>query len=583
MIAPLGLCRGRFSLLPRARASMDPDGDASDLEFEEELLRNPFSIPTWWKYLESKQSSGPKVRNILYERALQKLPGSYKLWNNYTRERREQVRGRDPADPAIQSVNDVYERAMVFMYRMPRIWMAYCEFITDQAHLITHTRRTFDRALQSLPIMQHTHIWPLYIKFVRNCGVTDTALRVYRRYMKLEPDSVEQFVAFLLKSERYDEAAVQLAHAVNSEDFVSREGKSKHEIWLQLCDLISQHPGKVAAAGIKAEAIIRAGIRKFTDETGKLWTSLADYHIRLGAFEKARDVFEESMCTVHTVRDFAIVFDAYTQFEEKMIAGMMEASDGAADEEAEVDELELRMAYLEHLMDRRPVLLSSVMLRQNPHNVAEWHKRVRLFMGDEAEGKPADPQKMVLTYTEAVKTVDATNATGKPHTLWCAFAQFYERHQDIGNARIIFEKAVQEPFKGVDDLASVWCEYAEMELRCRNVDAARELLERATKQHPASQRQTAKDKLHEGPVQHRLHRSTKVRVCCLELMAHCLRCCCISARGGISGRRACLRGLSNRVVLSWVCCAAVDVLRGHDGEPGDGQEDLGGVRSHAGP
>lgn len=57
-----------------------------------------------------------------------------------------------------------------------------------------------------------------------------------------------------------------------------------------------------------------------------------------------------------------------------------------------------RLARLEHLMTRRPELLSSVMLRQNPHNVHEWHKRARLFAGQ--------PHKQILTYTEAVKTVD---------------------------------------------------------------------------------------------------------------------------------------------------------------------------------
>eukprot|EP01052_Picozoa_sp_SAG31_P025204 SAG31_NODE_2196_length_6219_cov_1.796569_5_plen_530_part_00 len=500
---------------------MDPNGEEGDLEFEEALLRGPYSVTTWWKYLESKRASGPKVRNILYERALQKLPGSYKLWKNYLRERREQVRGRAPTDPAIQSVNDLFERAMVFMYRMPRVWIDYCEFITGQSHLITHTRRTFDRALQSLPILQHSHIWPLYIKFVRNCGVIDTALRVYRRYMKIEPGSVESFVSFLLNAERYDEAAVQLANAVNSEDFVSREGKSKHEIWLQLCDLLSKHPESVASGGVKAEAIIRSGIRKFTDETGKLWTSLADYHIRLTSFEKARDVFEEAMCTVHTVRDFAIIFDAYTQFEEKLIASKMdEANEDGADDEYDdgEDELELRMAYLEHLMERRPVLLSSVMLRQNPHNVSEWHKRVKLFDANKDEGRDADPQKMVKVYTEAVMTVDPKQATGKPHTLWCAFALFYYRFKDITNARTIFERAVQQPFKGVDDLASVWCEYAEMELRCRNVDRARELLERATRQDPATMRQLAKDKLQEGPVQQRLHRSTRLWTFYVDMM-----------------------------------------------------------------
>lgn len=37
---------------------------------------------------------------------------------------------------------------------------------------------------------------------------------------------------------------------------------------------------------------------------------------------------------------------------------------------------------LQALALRRPALLSAVMLRQNPHNVAEWHKRVNLFKGD---------------------------------------------------------------------------------------------------------------------------------------------------------------------------------------------------------
>ena len=29
------------------------------------------------------------------------------------------------------------------------------------------------------------------------------------------------------------------------------------------------------------------------------------------------------------------------------------------------------------------------------------------------------------------------------HTLWTAFARFYERHKDLENARVIFEKATQ--------------------------------------------------------------------------------------------------------------------------------------------
>lgn len=46
------------------------------------------------------------------------------------------------------------------------------------------------------------------------------------------------------------------------------------------------------------------------------------------------------------------------------------------------DDTDLRLARLEDLAVRRPALLNAVMLRQNPHNVAEWHKRVKLFTGD---------------------------------------------------------------------------------------------------------------------------------------------------------------------------------------------------------
>jgi pre-mRNA-splicing factor SYF1 len=246
---------------------------------------------------------------------------------------------------------------------------------------------------------------------------------------------------------------------------------------------------------------------------GRLWTSLADYFIRRGMFERARDVYEEGLTSVVTVRDFSLVYDALTQFEESLISAKMEQ---AADEDEEApalededgedfllkdggDDLDLRLARLEHLMERRPELLSSVMLRQNPHNVHEWHKRAKLFA--------ANPTKQILCYTEAVKTVDPERAVGKPHTLWVAFAKLYERHGDLPNARIIFEKAVQARFKYVDDLASVWCEWAEMELRHKNFKRALELMRRATAR-PTRPRTREEEK--DLPVQDRVYRSLKL-------------------------------------------------------------------------
>ena len=129
----------------------------------------------------------------------------------------------------------------------------------------------------------------------------------------------------------------------------------------------------------------------------------------------------------------------------------------------------IRLERLEFLISRRPELLNSVMLRQNPHNVAEWHKRVKLFDGNPTKQvgftsflphtrvlPTLSPTPLnihtisyfllpsqILTYTEAVKTVDIDKAIGKPHSLWCAFAKFYERHGDVPNGRVVFEKAIQ--------------------------------------------------------------------------------------------------------------------------------------------
>ena len=89
-----------------------------------------------------------------------------------------------------------------------------------------------------------------------------------------------------------------------------------------------------------------------------------------------------------TVRDFTQIFDAYSQFEESLISSLMEAANESGLDEEDDLELEMRLARLEYLMDRRPLLLNRVLLRQNPHNVQEWLKRVNLL-----EGKPKEVTK----------------------------------------------------------------------------------------------------------------------------------------------------------------------------------------------
>jgi len=53
--------------------------DEGDLIYEEELLRNPYNLKMWLRYLDARKGASAKKLNVLYERALQALPGSYKV------------------------------------------------------------------------------------------------------------------------------------------------------------------------------------------------------------------------------------------------------------------------------------------------------------------------------------------------------------------------------------------------------------------------------------------------------------------------------------------------------------------------
>jgi len=416
----------------------------------------------------------------------------------------------------------------------------------------TATRKAYDRALQALPITQHHMIWEQYIEWAVEFGVPETAVRVYRRYLMFDPAFREDFVEYLETNGHFAEAAQQLVVCIDDENFVSAKLHTRHEMWMRLCDLCATHPQEVSSV-LKVESIIRSGITRFSDEVGRLWCRLADYYIRLGLFEKARDVYEEGVASVVTVRDFTLVFEAHTQFEESVLSAKIritseleerlgsdaaerlnEALEGSG--HVSVDELVtlvghdcvsdadpvgkgkkgkergrrgvsrrdleqyaadkkdimLRLERLEFLIDARPLALNAVMLRQNPHNVHEWLKRIKLrkaeFFAAAEEEKKADEgvgegagvdstvrvakmQRVIATYMEAVGAVDPKLAKGRLSNIWLSLATFYEtrfssdKTENIENARAVFRKATQVPFRHVDELATVWCAWAEMELK----------------------------------------------------------------------------------------------------------------------
>ena len=297
--------------------------------------------------------------------------------------------------------------------------------------------------------------------------------------MQIHPEDIEDFIELLIENGRYTEAVKKYMDILNNPKFRSKNRKGNFQLWSEMVDLLVARAKEVeigGTIGMDAEKIIRSGIERFTDQRGKLWAGLATYWITRGNLERARDVFEEGITTVMTVRDFTIVFDSYAEFEESIISTLMDAAavrsdQGKVNEDTDFD-LDIRMMRFEQLMDRRPFLVNDVLLRQNPNNVNEWEKRVALW-GD-------NKKEAVQTYSDAIAAVQPRKAVGKFYELWLNYAKFYEEGGDLRTARIITEKAVNVPFKSVAELAEMWCGWAEMELRNENFDRAVDIMAKAT-------------------------------------------------------------------------------------------------------
>ena len=483
------------------------------LAYEDEALESPYTLRNWTTYLfeaqkrlllvEVKKERDDYVKWIttLFERSVRRLPGSYKLWKMYLDFVLLEMK-RNEKTSLKKRIQLLFTRCLASLHTMPVLWVMYIHHVVlPNTERITANRRVFDAALQALPITQHEkHIWPLYIAWTEREEVpTITGMRVYRRYVQLEPAKKEDYVEYLKKREAWDECCRVIREMLDDDKAATM--RSKRSLFEELNEIVTRHSAKITS--VPVVKILEAGLAMGGSESqGERYTGLADYYIRKAKFEQARDVFEMAVTAVKTVKDFSIVFDAYAQFEESLITATLknssaeaepgnDSSGGAADGDSRDDDdsdndpdgdsflvspfmdvpVSMRMARLERLVSERARLLSDVAIRQNPHDVNEWLRRVAIFS--------SDPRAQILAFSTAVKTVDPIRSRAKVSTLWIAFAKFYEVHGDVENARRVFEKAVHSRYRSSDDLASVWCEWCEMELRHGEHARARQTAARA--------------------------------------------------------------------------------------------------------
>ena len=359
-----------------------------------------------------------------------------------------------PDDLSHLSVIAAHERALVFMYRMPRIWEDYLHYLI---HLKSYSlaRKTFNRALCALPVTQHFRLWQPYLTALKEENLHESVISAYRRYLKVNPAAVEDFIDYLMEIDQLNAAAKEITNCLSNPKWVPLKAASRHTFWMQLCTMIAENPQKIQQSTLQAEALCRQGLREYSEEVGVLWTSLADHYIRAGCFDRARDIFEEAMAAVVTARDFAVVFEGATSLEEQLIAAAMERE--AVEAEEDTLTLDMNLMRLELLMDRRPFLLSSVLLRQNPQSVLEWLQRCRLFM------EKGDLSNVAACFEDAVRTIDVRKAVGKVSTLWVGYLTYLMEQESPNAAEIIqlCERAILLPLDNLDELTSLWTLYIE--------------------------------------------------------------------------------------------------------------------------
>ena len=115
----------------------------------------------------------------------------------------------------------------------------------------THARRTFDRALRTLPPSLHSRIWVRYLLWAEGKGGV-TTVSVYRRYLAVDPSLTEHYASILLSpadsAPRPLEAAkllLSLARKAARGGYVSPEGKSPYQLLGDFIDVVERFSDEV--------------------------------------------------------------------------------------------------------------------------------------------------------------------------------------------------------------------------------------------------------------------------------------------------------------------------------------------------
>lgn len=458
------------------------DATTALLAHEEAVRNNPTSLSLWLKYLSYLRKAPTDEENyfpkllVTFERAVSAIPANDKLWREYTHEFRSFARAHHPLHASRSAARSVSKRGAHAVSSSAVLW---AELLQHQLadNCLEDARNTLNSALRAVPVTQHEQIWDVILSDYPWKEAPLPAVHLLRRYAKFAPDDAPLPLAkALIAAVRIDDALDVLRTALAQPSWAPRD-MSRQDVFLLFVKTAARHAANVRLTPVSD--VVNVAVKEAGAPVGELWSILAEFYIRRSDFTQARAVLEHAISSVTVARDFAIAFDAYTKLEESLVevlASRLEKQRGKMQEKQLEREVAMQLTRLEYLVDRRPMLLSDVQLRQNVHNVHEWHKRMRMLKST------GDHSAVVDGYTRAIRTVDTDRAThGRKHTLWLAFAHYHEQSGDLTSARRTLENALLDEgsFRTPEDVAAVWCEFAEMELRAGDLVRAIKVLRRA--------------------------------------------------------------------------------------------------------
>ena len=479
-------------------------------------IQNPYNFKSWWDTLSSSKEAPFSIRKKIYQVSLHYLPGSYKLWYHYLKEEREYVKSNyNIPNKHYEEVNRIHEQALIYMMKMPIIWMNYIQFMMEQ-NSITKTKIIFNKALQAIPITQHKKLWEIYIPWVESLiGCHKSKIEIFKRYIKFNPDYKEKFINYLIGIKEFNLAIHLIIEILNEENFYSKENKSQYYYWILLCQIINNYPEDLNLGkynkDLNVDKVIRHGIKKYTDEVGNLWVTLANYYIKIGLIEKAREIFEEALEKILTPRDFSLIYNSYLNFEQEMMKqnlfynndinndnyeltdnkenknlqslelnelenalnelNIKESDDNKKEEKFKKEKLlekqsqdksnlqKFNFIRVNNLIQRRPFLKNSTILRRNPNNVSEWLKRIELMK------EKKDLNLIKNLYEECLNTIKINLAYGRLSEIYISYANFFEENNNIKKANEIYYKGCNLNFKNTEENVNMWCLWCEMNVR----------------------------------------------------------------------------------------------------------------------